>query len=306
MIRNATWTMSNLCRGKPQPPLAAITPAIPVLLKLIQGTDKETLTDACWALSYISDDSSADNARIQAVLDAGVAPLLVSLLRNPHTCVQVPALRALGNVVTGDDRQTQTILNCQPLPVLLKMLETGKKTIKKECCWAVSNMTAGTKSQIQEVIQAGMIPPLINLMRTAPFDIKKEATWAISNITSGGADEQINYLVGQGAIPALCKLLEALEVKIVSVALEALENILNFGSRSPGDNALAFAVEECHGLDALENLQNHDNEDVYRKALDILQNHFVAEEEEDAMAPSTDGGQFNFGAPANQPAVFSF
>lgn len=54
----------------------------------------------------------------------------------------------------------------------------------------------------------------------------QEAAWAISNATSGGKPEQIKYLVQQGCIPPLCELLEVHDAKIVTVALEGLENIL--------------------------------------------------------------------------------
>jgi Armadillo/beta-catenin-like repeat len=49
--------------------------------------------------------------------------------------VLVPALRTVGNIVTGDDLQTQVIINCGALGCLLHLLTTSqKKSIKKVCC----------------------------------------------------------------------------------------------------------------------------------------------------------------------------
>lgn len=139
----------------------------------------------------------------------------------------VPALRTVGNIVTGDDMQTQVIVNCSVLTCLLALLQSNhKKSIKKEACWTISNITAGTKEQIQAVIDAGIIGPLVHLLQTAEFDIKKEAAWAISNATSGGTHEQIKHLVEQGAIKPMCDLLVVNDSRIVTVALEGLENIL--------------------------------------------------------------------------------
>jgi hypothetical protein len=79
----------------------------------------ETVTNACWALSYLSDGT---NDKIQAVLNSGVAPRLVELLASPTHAVQTPALRTVGNIVTGDDQQTQFIINLNALPALLWLL----------------------------------------------------------------------------------------------------------------------------------------------------------------------------------------
>ncbi|KAL6011295.1 hypothetical protein ACLOJK_001740 [Asimina triloba] len=106
MLRNATWTLSNFCRGKPQPPFEQTRPALPALERLIHSNDEEVLTDACWALSYLSDGT---NDKIQAVIDAGVCPRLVELLLHPSPSVLIPALRTVGNIVTGDDTQTQDV-----------------------------------------------------------------------------------------------------------------------------------------------------------------------------------------------------
>ena len=100
---------------------------------------------------------------------------------------------------------------------------------RKEACWTISNITAGNKDQIQSVIDNNIIPPLIQLLDQAEFDIRKEAAWAISNATSGGTQYQIKFLVSQGCIPPLCDLLGVADHKIVTIALEGLENILKVG-----------------------------------------------------------------------------
>lgn len=83
--------------------------------------------------------------------------------------------------------------------------------------------------QIQAVLDAGILPPLVHLLGMAEFDIKKEAAWALSNATSGGSAEQIKFLVQCGCIKPLCDLLTCSDVRIVTVALEGLENILKVG-----------------------------------------------------------------------------
>jgi len=93
MLRNATWTLSNFCRGKsPQPDWHVVSsltmvnakliefqiaPALTVLTKLIYSLDDEVLIDACWAISYLSDGT---NDKIQAVIESGVCRRLVDLL----------------------------------------------------------------------------------------------------------------------------------------------------------------------------------------------------------------------------------
>ena len=146
MLRNAAWTLSNLCRGKPQPELKKVEPALQALAQLIASTDPEMSADACWALCYLSDGA---NDRIQAVIDAGVCKGLVELLNHPSASVQTPALRCVGNVATGDDAQTQVVIDCGLLPILLSLLRSAKKSVRKEACWTVSNITAGNREQVR-------------------------------------------------------------------------------------------------------------------------------------------------------------
>ncbi|KAL5783828.1 hypothetical protein ACOSP7_008857 [Xanthoceras sorbifolium] len=312
MLRNATWTLSNFCRGKPQPPFDQVKPALPALAQLIHSNDEEVLTDACWALSYLSDGT---NDKIQAVIEAGVCPRLVEFLTHPSPSVLIPALRTVGNIVTGDDMQTQCIISHQALPCLLNLLTNNyKKSIKKEACWTISNITAGNKEQIQAVIEANIIGPLVHLLQNAEFDIKKEAAWALSNATSGGTHEQIKYLVSQGCIKPLCDLLVCPDPRIVTVCLEGLENILKVGEAdknlgNTGDvNLYAQMIDDAEGLEKIENLQSHDNTEIYEKAVKILETYWLDEDETMPVGDTSQSG-FQFGGsevPTVPSGGFSF
>lgn len=316
MLRNATWTLSNFCRGKtPQPDWPAILPALPVLAKLVYSLDDEVLIDACWAISYLSDGS---NDKIQAVIDAGIPRRLVELLMHNSTSVQTPALRSVGNIVTGDDIQTQVIINCGALPALLSLLGSSKDGIRKEACWTISNITAGNSTQIQAVIDTNIIPPLIHLLANGDVKTRKEACWAISNATSGGLQkpDQIRYLVQQGCIKPLCDLLACMDNKIIQVALDGLENILKVGEMdkptTPANvNLYAMYIEEAGGMEKIHQAQSNANEEIYMKAYNIIEKYFSDEEDEagaeiQGIAPQQQqsGEAFSFGA--TQSGSFNF
>lgn len=291
LLRTIVWTISNLLRGKPHVPVDVVRMVLPPLTQVLTSChDHEVLTDICWAISYASDEEKSEG-RIQAVIAAGAVPKLVELLSSKHPSMQSAALRAIGNVVTGDDLETQVVLSNNVIPQLVKMLshENLKNNTKREVCWTLSNIMAGNRDQIQGVIDANAIPLLIDAIRNAPSIIKVEATWAIANACRNGTPAQVRYFVEQGAVPAMCDLLGQQNVKLLQLALETIDRMLNVGQRSAderGDNnKICVFVEKCGGFDKLEHLQQHDNDYVRGLSMRLIAEYWSKASDEDFYAP---------------------
>ena len=107
---------------------------------------------------------------------------------------------------------------------------------------------------------------------------QREAAWCINNLSLSGKREQVSYVLQQGVLIPFCQLLNKEDPQILVVVLDGISNLLKMASANDNDlMALTSQIEECGGLDRIEEMQNHRNEEIYKLAYDIIDRYFTDE-----------------------------
>lgn len=270
MLGNATWAMSNLCRGEPAPPLEQMLPVLYPITRLVtsaQGAD--VLANACWALYYITRGAgyfliSEQNANIDAVIHTGVCNRLVELLENvnhDYWMVAHPVLKTIGIICAGNHQQKRTILDHKAvatvLRVLLSCLCNEKVDIRTEAARTVSNIVGcGTQRYIHAVKEAHIMPRILCILNGDPEDhIRTIAAHAIVRSIVHGTTQQRKYMREQ------CQpLWNELASSNVEEPLRALEMIIEVTScehcHAHAHEAVRTCIRDAGGQHYLERLHN--------------------------------------------------
>jgi importin subunit alpha-6/7 len=285
LLRNATWTISNFCRGKPKADASKIGGLVGILVSLLSSTDKDVLADALWGISYLTDGS--EHFARALVETEGALGKVVECSRHERSSVVIPALRTIGNVVSGSDDLTEAAIaaGClDPMPVLLLH---EKRNIRREACWAVSNIAAGTKDQIAKLVHTpGLIASVHKQASQAEWFVRKEAAWVISNAANSARAKDIEFMVHNGAFTAIVSLLNTKDPKFCGLMLDAMFDILKAGDLLGLTERWTELFDEAGGGELLEELQDHDSKQVYDSCIKLVSAYF-SDAEDDAEENSS-------------------
>ncbi|KYQ88633.1 putative importin subunit alpha A [Tieghemostelium lacteum] len=291
LLQTCVWTISNLCRGaKPHAEFEYTSKCLPFLIKLLVESDVvEILSEICWTISYLCD---GPDYKIRAVVETGIVPRLVDLLGSEESQVYTPALRAIGNILTGDAESAQRAIDADVVPILGSLIEYDhtdkplyRKSIRKESCWALSNITAGEKHQIQKVVEDQIT--MLNLSKVLKYDdaeVRKEAIYAFCNATNGSRNA-VSMLVNKYKAIRTIKsaLISSLDLGIKRNCLEALLNIIEVGEIHATKSGVNPYIEKMVEADlecVLNDLSFGNNESIISKADKILSYLDDADEKE--------------------------
>lgn len=276
------WAVSNLCRGKPKPEFQSTCCAVPYLCSVVKSNDRpDILQGVLWALSHICKDK---NERVQMLLDEGVLPKITECLSSSDETVQFPALRIIGNIAAGRENQTATILSL--VPCLRSLLYSPIRAFQKEVTWIFSNIASGPPVHLNSLLSADVFPVLIDLLPRASEEIQKEILWTLGNASLSGCEEAAIHLSHIGVFAGLTHILEQGSPSLIYAALDVMKALLEVGQRQKsrqGINEFCSLIEECGGLDQLESLQYQGNQQIYEKALGLLNAYFDEEEGLDSV-----------------------
>lgn len=157
-----------------------------------------------------------------------------------------------------------------------KLLKSAKTNIVKEAAWTISNITAGNAGQIQYVIDEGLFEDICEVLQGGDYRSQKEAAWVITNVTSSGSEQQIFYLIDQvGVLKPFCDLMAIKDARTVLVILSGLKNLFGLADKRGFLEKFATVFETIGALDLLEQLQEHENNEVYQQAVSLIETYLT-------------------------------
>ena len=277
LLKHIAWCIHNLCRNKPVPNPHRVGLCVPTVKRLLLGTpgsvgggiealDNELLPDLLGTLACLSLTSDALSQRL---LSHGFLEYLIRLLSQLQSLslpLLTPAMRTLGNFLTGCEQDTQLVLDAGFLAILHQLLRYPLEQVRKEACWTASNIAAGSRAQKQALLdEDGMLSDVMDLARTANTSVRKEACYVLSNLCEGGDAEQLNVLLSAGVIDTLSSALFEGSRQLYPVATQGLQCLLR-QSEAYKDRAdvqqlevrlrafIVSALTAIHGAAAMESV----------------------------------------------------
>ncbi|KAF7234975.1 Importin subunit alpha-7 [Varanus komodoensis] len=320
LLADACWALSYLSDGPNEKIQAVIDSGVcRRLVELLMHSDYKVASPALRAVGNIV---TGDDIQTQVILNCSALPCLLHLLSSPKESIRKEACWTISNVTAGNRAQIQAVIDANIFPVLIEILQKAEFRTRKEAAWAITNATSGgTPEQIKG---AGLVLAQEQLWLPSTFssvdhgvllghlselDVSSTTLqWFCSCLNDHlhklvseehcSAPQIHRYLVNLGCIKPLCDLLTVMDSKIVQVALNGLENILRLGEQeakqSGAGNPYCSLIEEAYGLDKIEFLQSHENQEIYQKAFDLIEHYFGIEDDDSTLAPQVDEAQQQF------------
>ncbi|KAG0253935.1 Importin alpha subunit (Karyopherin alpha subunit) (Serine-rich RNA polymerase I suppressor protein) [Actinomortierella ambigua] len=249
ILRIAVWGS-----GRAAPEWIQVTPAFPLLRRLMYIDDTEIIADTC----------------------------------EPHPTIQVPSLRSLINIASGPHDHTQLLIDAKAIPVLgsQELLAHRNSTIRRDALLGISNITAGTLEQVWAVSKedhGNVMRRVLEILRRGDIGddysadgggtsenpeggdwrVLREAAWVISNATSvldSGVTGQMVYEME--LLPSLAQLMDPRHPRKPSYVLPAVGlhhqplltklldivfNVLRCNEHHPREQFMKIWVTDCDG-----------------------------------------------------------
>jgi len=276
------WFLSVLTRGSPYPDFDQMTPILISITDLLQKYQSKDVMK--WVLRTFSNFADGGNNQIQKIFDFNCVEPIISFLNPKYiTDIRVASLRALGNLSTGTNAHVEALMKFNVLEPLAALLRDPAKAVRKEAAWALANIIAAGDKMIAAVFEyqdGWFLDRLFKMIEKEDFRISKECTYCLTNICLAGTFDQIAELVERDFVELLSdSIRQNTETKFLIACLEALDAILTEYKRQEelleiSSETILKRLASCGGYDVVEDLQNHQDNEVYSIVSKLIQAHF--------------------------------
>merc|ERR1719362_524657 len=318
VLRNLTWLLGSLCRGRPAPLLERVDAVFDFFVNVLRGTEdpqmlNEALCGLCCLLEGAQNNEEGVVRAVRMLSAYGFPfeqnqsasephPLLVKIVQYvQRKDMLTPALRLLCILVSMPSvNVTEHVIAAGALTAFKSVLLDAQATpqLRGDAAWALSNISAGTQGQAQQLMDAnGTWEAICKMLEKGPVSrVKHECAWAITNVVKRGSPMILQLDSRKALLLVVGALKGESDSALQRALLDAGEALLKHGdeqavSKGPMKNSLLALAEQAGFLEELHSLQHADKEGVYWKAVQILSTWFEdaadRENEPPKMQPPT-------------------
>ena len=277
-INISTWAISNFFRVKPIPNYETSYKCFKIIARVImiyETINKEFIIDSTFILSILT---KFYKQFLKEIVDVDLLPHIIKYLDIDNKSIIMICLRIVGNIAAEDNANlTQKLFDLNILDKLKYTLFNESVSIRKESAFILSNLAAGTQRQIQIIIEQNFLQILHKVFKNDLPKVKKEVLYAIGNLSSVEDEKYMKKLVDDGILIFINDCIKDEDAKSIALGLEILGNVLAFGKKTGELNYFIKEIETMGMVDVLEKLQTHDDQIIYEKTMDILDNYFETE-----------------------------
>lgn len=165
-------------------------------------------------------------------------------------------------------------------------------TLQELCTGLASFVRKGDMLRIKKFRARGCLAGIVDVASNSRWQLKKEAL-VVLFVFLKVADQNghLHFFQQSVGTHVLCDSLKTtmdIDVPLCRVALDAVEAILKTDKEHGGELSVCDKLRQYHGLDTIEQLQNHHMSDIQKKAVNIYEKYFVCDENEaDDLEPDS-------------------
>ncbi|CDK28479.1 unnamed protein product [Kuraishia capsulata CBS 1993] len=236
---------------------------LPVMVNKIQSDDLQSQLEATIEFRKIL--SREHNPPIDAVIESGVVPRLVSFMSDTPELLQLEAAWALTNIASGSSNQTRVVVDAGAVPLFVKLLYSPSVDVKEQAIWALGNVAGDSSAYRDYVLSCDAMDPVLSLFASQKATLIRTATWTLSNLCRG-KNPQPEWSIVRAALPTLAKLIYSLDLETLIDACWAISYL------SDGPQEAIQAVVDARIPRRLVDLLTHESNLVQTPALRAVGN----------------------------------
>ena len=274
-LRETSWVMSNVCRGKPYPAYSLVFPFLEIFIKMIFLNDMQMNENALWGLHYLTD---SENYKIKNLLKfQEIIPLILSLSVHSDLVIKSPALRILGNICLSDDSDVLLLIEKGIFEVIETSLQSKNRFVRRDASWMLANILAGGEDVIDQFLK---MEERIAIVKDKVLHdenvIRVELVIALSNLTINANLAQIIHMIDHDLIYILITCLEIGDNRTILAILDAIENLLKYNQINDlqESNTIFKRLESYECGKVVEALQKHPDKSVYLKSMFLIEKYY--------------------------------